>query len=134
MTAADRKRQQEHIRHWRQSAERDWLVAIDAFKLGHYSWALFIAHLVIEKLLKAVVIQQEQTPPFTHSLTHLAEVAGLAATAEQQTWFKEIQDWNIEARYDDEKLKFHKKATKTYATTWFSRVAEVRTWLHSTLG
>jgi HEPN domain-containing protein len=29
------------------------------FKSGHYVWALFLGHLVLEKLLKAVYVKKE---------------------------------------------------------------------------
>ena len=43
---------------------------------GHHVWALFVAHLVIEKLLKAhYVWNVDNNPPLIHHLLRLAEQA-----------------------------------------------------------
>lgn len=47
----------EMIAYWVTSSDRDYQVMIDLFQKGHYTWSLFIGHLVIEKLLKAVCSQ-----------------------------------------------------------------------------
>lgn len=39
--------------HWIESSERDFKTMNDLYKTHNYSWALFIGHLVIEKLVKA---------------------------------------------------------------------------------
>ncbi|PIQ69852.1 DNA-binding protein, partial [Candidatus Shapirobacteria bacterium CG11_big_fil_rev_8_21_14_0_20_40_12] len=48
----------------------------------------------------------------------MASEAGIELTEEQKQDFKEITSYNIEARYDDIKLSFYKKATKEYALKW----------------
>ncbi len=44
---------QEHIAYWLKSAEHDLEAANSIFASGRYDWCLFVAHLVIEKVLKA---------------------------------------------------------------------------------
>ncbi|MGH7601969.1 MAG: HEPN domain-containing protein, partial [bacterium] len=41
------------VRSWLESAEKDWDVARNLFKLKHYAYCLFFCHLTLEKLLKA---------------------------------------------------------------------------------
>lgn len=41
------------IEYWTRAANRDWKAAQDLASLGNLVQALFFAHLVIEKLLKA---------------------------------------------------------------------------------
>ena len=43
----------EHINYWKNMAERDWNAVNSLFETKNYVQALFFAHLVIEKLLKA---------------------------------------------------------------------------------
>lgn len=43
----------EHIKYWLSSALRDWDVTYDLVKSRRYMHALFFAHLVIEKPMKA---------------------------------------------------------------------------------
>ncbi len=55
------------------------------FQKGDNTWALFIGHIVLEKLLKAwYVKQKENTPPFIHDLVRLSEKGNLHLDDEQK--------------------------------------------------
>jgi HEPN domain-containing protein len=100
------------------------------FKAGHYHWALFIGHLVIEKLLKAIfVIKKNKTPVFAHDLVRIADIIGLELTDEKKDLLDTISSFNITARYDDYKRSFYKKCTKEYASLWIKNIKEIRKWL-----
>ena len=60
----------EHIQYWVESAEHDLDSAESLFTAGKYDWSLFIGHLVLEKILKALYVQDNQNrlPPKTHNL------------------------------------------------------------------
>ena len=47
----------EHIIYWKETAEKDYQTMKHLFQTGDYNWALFIGHLVIEKLLKALYVK-----------------------------------------------------------------------------
>jgi len=118
------------IEFWRKSAENDLKVAEDNLKLGHYHWSLFFFQLVLEKLLKSLVVKKtgRNVSP-THDLVKLTKEAKIELTSEQAQDFKEITSYNIEARYDDIKLSFYKKATKEYALKWVKKCRECYLWL-----
>jgi HEPN domain-containing protein len=43
-----------------------------------FNWALFIGHLVIERLLKAIIVKNTGNhAPLTHDLRRLAKLSGL---------------------------------------------------------
>ena len=90
-------------------------------------------YVAIEKLLKGLVVQAEQEPLPIHDLLKLAVLAKLELTSAYHAWLKEITTFNIEARYDNEKLAFYKKATKAYATQWLGRSEEMILWLEKQL-
>jgi len=46
-----------HIGYWIKSAEHDFDTKKSLMKEKKYDWALFLCHLVIEKLLKALYIK-----------------------------------------------------------------------------
>ncbi len=50
--------------------------------------------------------------PRIHNLATLAGLTGLKFSQEQLDLLDEINTFNIEARYDDYKFKFYKKATE----------------------
>jgi len=41
------------IHHWIESSDKDFKAMIDLYQTQNNNWALFMGHLVIEKLLKA---------------------------------------------------------------------------------
>lgn len=108
------------IAHWQEGAIEDQKAAEAMYTSGHYHWALFLWHLTLEKLLKALLTKKDHEIPFTHSLVLLSEMADINPTPTEKEELKEITSFNLEARYDDYKLTFYKKATRGYADTWIS--------------
>ena len=103
---------QEKVNYWMKSAESDWVVASHLFEKGDYPYALFFGHLTIEKFLKALFVQKfDEPPPYTHRLTYLTEKTGLTISPEKLELLEIITDFNLEARYPDEKFTFFKKVT-----------------------
>jgi len=93
---------------------------------GHYVWALFVAHLVIEKLLKAHYVRNlDDNPPLIHNLLRLAEQAHIDLSEEQKNYLLEVTAFNIKTRYPDYKFKFQKKATKDFTQQHITAVKEL---------
>lgn len=124
----------EVVRLWIESAEKDWSVTKNLFKLRHYTYCLFFCHLTTEKLLKALVVQKtgKQAPPI-HDLKRLAKLAGLKLSVEQRQGLETITTFNIKARYDDVKQNFYRKATKEYTREYLEITKEVIVWLKENL-
>ncbi len=58
--------QNEKLLYWIKNSDRDYQAMIHLFEKKHYTWSLFIGHLVLEKLLKALYTQNfSVNPPFT---------------------------------------------------------------------
>ncbi|NCN24345.1 MAG: HEPN domain-containing protein [Candidatus Pacebacteria bacterium] len=117
------------VQFWTTSADHNLKVATSNFKAGHYDWALFFWHLVIEKSLKAAISRKGQTPIATHNLIKLSNQIKLPLTDKYEEYLKEITSFNLEARYDDYKFSFYKKATKEYTTNWVKICKEIYKWL-----
>lgn len=120
----------EKVNYWIKSAENDWAVAGHLFEKEDYPYALFFGHLTIEKLLKAMFVQKfDEPPPYTHRLSYLAEKTGLDISPERLEVLEIITDFNLEARYPDEKFSFHKKCTKEFTETNLRKIKEIKEWL-----
>ena len=117
---------QEHIKYWIETSERDLESSLAVFESGKYDWALFIAHLAIEKLLKAfwVINNENLFPPKIHNLAKIAEEANLELTNEEKSLLLEVNDFNIETRYPDYKLEFYKKCTKEFTENYLRKIRE----------
>ena len=120
----------QRVNYWLQSAKDDWTVSGHLFEKGDYSYSLFFGHLTIEKILKAIFVERtNENPPYTHRLVYLAEQASLDITDEHLELLETITDFNLEARYPDEKLSFKKRCTKDFTETYLKHIGEIREWL-----
>ena len=109
----------DHIRYWIASAEHDLEAAQSLLASGRYDWCLFIGHLVLEKLLKAIYVREHQKiAPRIHDLVKLAKSTSLNLTDEQLVFLSEISDFNMEGRYPDEKNQFAQKCNKEFTTAY----------------
>jgi HEPN domain-containing protein len=70
----------EHINFWMDQADDDWSAVDTLFKGRNYLQSLFFAHLVVEKLCKALWIlhNQENIPPRMHNLIQLLNATPIA--------------------------------------------------------
>jgi HEPN domain-containing protein len=120
----------EKVKYWLESAEDDWRVAKHLFEKGDYSYSLFFGHLTIEKILKAVYVDRlNDNPPFTHRLVYLAEKASLGLTEGKLRLLEAVTDFNLEARYPDEKFSFRRKCTKKFTQKYLEEIVGLRKWL-----
>jgi HEPN domain-containing protein len=118
------------VAYWINSAEHDFEVAEALFVAEKYDWCLFIAHLVLEKILKGCYVKcKGQFPPRTHDLVRLVDMAGIEMDEATIEFLDAVNTFNISTRYPDEKLKFYKLCTKEFASENFLRIKELRKWL-----
>ncbi len=118
---------QDHIDYWIESSKHDLLSVMTNFRSGSYDWALFIGHLALEKILKAVWVKNNDgnAPPKTHNLVKLAQDSQTILTEAQSLLLLEINDFNLEARYPDYKFEFYKKCTKAFTETYIQKISEI---------
>ena len=118
------------VKYWLKTADQDWKVANHLFEKKDYSYALFFCHLTIEKILKAIFTdKKDKTPPFSHNLVYLSEKAGLELNDENLELLEEISDFNLEARYPDDKFSFYKKSTMEFTENKLKQIERLKKWL-----
>jgi len=60
--------------HWVETSNDDFETMNQLFKSKSYHWALFVGHISVEKLLKALYVKLHgKHAPTTHNLYRLAE-------------------------------------------------------------
>ena len=125
---------QELIKYWISSSDRDFQAMMHLVEKGDYSWSLFIGHLVIEKLMKAIYVKKiSNAPPFIHDLVRLAEKAHVELAEDQKDILDTLSTFNLRARYDDYKMEFHRKCTKEFTKKWVIAIEEFREWIKQML-
>lgn len=118
------------IKNWIESSNRDFETMNNLFNSKDYHWALFIGHLVIEKLLKALyVLVKDNNAPFIHDLRKLALESNLELDKKTKLILDTITTFNINARYSNYKDEFYKKCGMNYTKIWIENIKETREWI-----
>ena len=118
------------IKYWIDSSDDDFETMIAMFDSKHFSWSMFVGHLMIEKLLKALFVKTNHDfPPFMHNLLRLAEKCNLDLNEEQRFFFATVTAFNINARYDDYKMSFQQTCTPEFSATWIAKLKNQRLWI-----
>ncbi|MBN1185849.1 MAG: HEPN domain-containing protein [Bacteroidales bacterium] len=95
------------IKYWILSSDEDFDTMMIMYDSGRYHWALFLGHLMIEKLLKACYIKfNNDYPPYIHNLLRLAELSGIKLEDDQKLFLATVTAFNLNSRYDDYEMSF----------------------------
>ena len=124
------------MNYWIESSEEDYDTMMYMRAGKKNTWCLFMGHLVIEKLLKALYAKNNRNTPYapkSHDLLHLAEKTELELTDRQEDLLDTITRFNMNARYDDYKKEFYLKCTDEYTERQLKNIEEVRLWLKNLL-
>lgn len=122
------------VSYWLEGAKYDLGVADAMFKTKKYPYALFMAHLSLEKLLKAVIVKHTKNhAPFSHSLPYLAEKTGIKIPEEILIKLREFMEFHFEARYPDVNKTFYKKCTKTFTSQKLKEMKVIFKWVKTRL-
>ena len=123
-------KKEELTNYWIDSSEIDFKAMENLFASRDYIWALFLGHLVIEKLLKAVAANNNfEHIPKIHDLNKLAKISGLEPDNSTKDLLDIITSFNLEARYPDYKKEFYKKCDSNFTFKYLSKIKEIRLWL-----
>jgi HEPN domain-containing protein len=118
------------IKYWLDSAVYDLDTGRSLLETKRFPYALFFAHLSLEKILKAIVVKStKEHAPFTHSLTFLASKSKMDIPESIVDKLAEYTEFHIETRYPDEKKDFYKKCTEEFAYQKFGEMEEIYRWL-----
>lgn len=122
------------INYWTRSSQEDLKTATGLFRLGRYQHCLFFCHLFIEKIIKALAVKASGRPaPYGHKLSKLAKPTKIDFSDKQLDLLDELTAFNIEARYNDYKFQFYKKATKGYTQEYLKKAKGIHSWLKKKL-
>ncbi|OFX23522.1 MAG: DNA-binding protein [Bacteroidetes bacterium GWA2_31_9] len=122
------------VNHWIQTSDEDFIAMQSLYKSKVYHWSLFLGHITIEKLLKALYVKTNlKHAIFTHNLFRLAELCSLEISEDIADDLTTITTFNINARYDDYKKEFYQKCSKEYTENWIQKIKEIRKWLKQKL-
>ncbi|MCD6555817.1 MAG: HEPN domain-containing protein [Bacteroidales bacterium] len=121
----------EHINYWKTSSEKDWSVVFNLYKSKDYVYSLFFSHLTIEKLAKALWVKNNDNnhPPRIHNIVSLLERADIEMPDEIKEFLLILNDFQLEGRYPDYRMKIFKICDKQRTDEMLKDVKKVRIWL-----
>ncbi len=118
------------VKHWYDSSEKDFITMQNLLNTKDFSWALFLGHLVLEKLLKAIYVKKmKKHAIFTHDLLRLARKTDIDISEEYEEWLDEITSLTLNARYDNYKQSFYKLCTGEFTENGIGKIKDIRKWL-----
>ena len=122
---------EEKVKYWIDLSDRDFNTAEWLIKGGHNLYVGFMCHQAVEKILKGYFTKmKEDTPPFTHDLTGLAQKTELydLMSEQQKDFLEDLNPLNIEARYPDYKSKIAQTMTKEVTQNILTKTKELLQW------
>jgi HEPN domain-containing protein len=125
----------DHILHWKETAEGDWLAAQDLFQTKRYLQCLFLAHLTVEKLCKAHWVKDnvDDYPPRIHNLARVLAATAVVLTPAQEVLIAELNGFQMDGRYPDYQRTVYSIATEAYTRQLLADTELFRQCLLSTL-
>ena len=122
------------VDYWVEMAEYDFETGKNLLASKKFPYALFFAHLAIEKVLKGIVVKNtREHAPYTHSLVLLAKNSGIDFNDQMLDQLAEYMEFHIGARYPDEKKDFYKKCSEEFTTNKIDEMDRLYKWLKKRL-
>lgn len=123
------------IDYWHAGSLADLATATDIIqKTTRFGAGLFFLHLAIEKSLKALYVKRhQQHAPMTHNLLSLTTKCGLVPNEAQESALATINEFNLEARYPDDRKDLEKRANKLFAEQSLKTATELFQWISQNL-
>ena len=129
--------QEEQKKYWLDIAEYDIDTAEAMYQTGRWLYVAFMCHQVIEKTLKAYwCATQPNDPPYTHNHKRLADGSGLYGimSEEQKDFLNTITNYNIEARYPEDKEALSHMLTPQTCRNIIDETKQLQQWIKEKLG
>jgi HEPN domain-containing protein len=122
-------------KNWIASSNYDMQTAKAMSETGRYLYVVFICHLAMEKMLKALLSQKypQDIPPKIHNLITLAQKAGIKPPDNLKDFFLRIDNVSVVTRYPEDMRALAKDFNKESAKLILSETRKILKWLKQNL-
>ena len=94
------------VSEWVEISEYDLKTAEAMLATARYLYVAFMCQQAIEKILKALYVQQKgELPPRTHNLLYIADMLEMNMEEDNKTWLSQLNQFYLEGRYPDERVE-----------------------------
>src|SRR6266511_2994375 len=116
--------------NWLRSAEYDIQTAESLLRARRYIYVIFMCHLAVEKMLKAIVAEVSPSlPPRTHNLYHLLELTQINLPEVHKDIVAKLNTMSIATRYPDDIAALSAEVTRKVARDYLMKTKEFIQWL-----
>ena len=106
--------------------EYDIDTARQMFETGRYVYVVFMCHLAMEKVFKAIVSEETKSfPPKTHDLIYLVNLGKMQLSQELLDFVGIINNAAVVTRYPEDLLKLISNYPKDVAKKYLDKTLEV---------
>src|SRR3989338_3705880 len=118
------------IANWIKSSEYDIKTAEALYKSKRFVYVIFMCHLAVGKVLKAIVVHKtKKTPPKTHDLFYLVKLSSLDLPENYTPTLMHLNEASVPTRYPEDIAKLAKSYNKSAAHRYFKDTKELLKWL-----
>lgn len=111
---------------WIEIAEYDLKTAQAMLKTKRYLYVVFMCQQAVEKILKAIYVQQNKNiPPRTHNLLYLVNILKLPISPSDKSLLFDLNQFYITTRYPQQQHRISKTVTVNKAQIYLEGTKEV---------
>ena len=115
---------------WVEDAEYDLESAKAMLDSGRLYFVVFMCHLTVEKLLKAVIVERQGIePPRIHNLIALAVRGGISIPDEHRSLVDELDNMGVVTRYPEGRRAIADILTPQWSAGVYERTVDFSKWL-----
>src|SRR4030042_3129996 len=116
--------------NWIDSSDYDFITADHMLQTERHIYVVFMCHLAIEKLLKAILHEVTGSPPpKTHDLIYLLKLADVHMPDYLLEFTGKVNSASIVTRYPEDLSKILSAYSAVVARDYFNKAREVLEWL-----
>ncbi len=118
------------IANWLKSSQYDLKTAEHMLKTGRYIYVLFMCHLAVEKLLKALYeAVLKKNAPKTHNLIYLLKTSEIEIPEKHLETLESLNDLSIVTRYPEDIDAMVKAFKRKKVEDYLKKTKELLRWL-----
>ncbi|MGQ9570598.1 MAG: HEPN domain-containing protein [Thermodesulfovibrionales bacterium] len=112
------------------SSDYDFSTAIYMLETGRYLYVIFMCHMAIEKVLKAIVAEvTDKVPPRTHNLIYLIKLAKINVPQDMFDFIAKINNASVVTRYPEDFKRLIEDYPEDIAKEYLNNTEKVLQWL-----
>ncbi|NCO61197.1 HEPN domain-containing protein [bacterium] len=116
--------------NWIKSSNYDFNTAVFLLKSKRYIYVVFMCHLSLEKVLKAILSEAfSELPPRTRNLNRLLELGGITLPENMQAFVNAINLQSVPTRYPEDFTRLSKEIDGKTAAEYVRQTRRIIRWL-----